>query len=99
MDMQIVHFWLIRFLLILTAFLYILGAWILLDGKETKVYGSKLWSGDLPSGSEVKLEEGLTGLVHSDGLLLPGTDGKFVNVKLLNIEGKFVQVEQFWTKV
>jgi hypothetical protein len=68
-----------------------------LDGKEAKVYGSKLWSGDLPSGSEVQLEGGLSGLVHSDGLLLPGNDGKFVNVKLLNIEGKFVQVNLFLT--
>ncbi len=68
-----------------------------MDGKEAKVYGSKLWSGDLPSGSEVQLEGGLSGLVHSDGLLLPGNDGKFVNVKLLNIEGKFVQVNLFLT--
>ncbi len=68
-----------------------------MDGKEAKIYGSKLWSGDLPSGSEVQLEGGLTGLVHSDGLLLPGNDEKFVNVKLLNIEGKFVQAKQFWT--
>ena len=69
-----------------------LGAWIILDGKEAKVYGSKLWSGDRPSGNEV-LVEGSIGLVHSDGLLLAGNDGKSVNVKLLNVEGKFVQVK------
>lgn len=31
-------------------------------------------------------------MIHPDGLLLAGNDGKFVNVKLLNVEGKFVQV-------
>ena len=68
------------------------GAWIVLDGKETKVYGSRLWSGNRPSGTEVQVE-GSSGLVHSDGLLLAGNDGNFVNVKLLNIDGKFVQVQ------
>ena len=70
---------------------FVLGAWILLDGKEVKVYGSKLWHEDLPSGSHIHVE-GSTGLVHSDGLLLGGNDGKFVNVKLLHVDGKFVQV-------
>jgi len=34
----------------------------------------------------------LIGHIHSEGLLLAGNDGKYVNVKLLSIEGKFVQV-------
>ena len=49
------------------------GAWTMLDGKETKLFGSKLWHGQLPSGTEVNLEGAAKpGIVHDHGLLIFG---------------------------
>ena len=49
------------------------GAWTFLDGKETKLFGSKLWHGELPSGTEVNLEGAIKpGIVHEKGLILFG---------------------------
>jgi len=72
------------------------GAWTMLDGKETKLFGSKLWHGQLPSGTEVNLEGAAKpGIVHEHGLLIFGSDGKALNVKLLSVEGKFVQANEY----
>lgn len=72
------------------------GAWITLDGKQTRVFGSKMWTGRKPEGREVQIEgASASGLVHGEGLLMTGSDGKFLNVKLLSIEGKFVQAEKY----
>ena len=69
------------------------GAWITLDGKQTRVFGSKMWHGAKPKGAEVSIEgSAAPGIVHSEGLLISGSDGRHINVKLLNVEGKFVQV-------
>ena len=76
------------------------GAIITLDGKDTKVFGSKLWTGTIP-GDGTKVEITATdgshkeGFVHSDGLLLLGNDGKYANVGLLSIEGKFVKANKY----
>ena len=49
------------------------GAWTLLDGKETKLFGSKLWHGVLPTGTNVNLEGAAKpGIVHENGLLVFG---------------------------
>jgi len=72
------------------------GAWTLLDGKETKLFGSKLWHGVLPTGTNVNLEGAAKpGIVHENGLLVFGSDGKALNVKLLSVEGKFVQANEY----
>ena len=69
------------------------GAWITLDGKQARVFGSKMWHGAKPKGAEVSIEgSAAPGIVHSEGLLISGSDGRHINVKLLNVEGKFVQV-------
>jgi formyltetrahydrofolate dehydrogenase len=39
------------------------GAWTMLDGKETRLFGSKIWHGSLPSGTEVQLE-GINYMIH-----------------------------------
>ena len=74
------------------------GAWITIDGKETKLFGSKMWTeSELPkSDIEVDIEGGdIKGVVHENGLLIPGSDGKFVNVKMLSVNGKFIQASKF----
>ena len=69
------------------------GAWITLDGRQTRVFGSKMWHGAKPKGTEVIIDgSAAPGIVHSEGLLISGSDGRHINVKLLNVEGKFVQV-------
>ena len=51
------------------------GAWTMLDGKETKMFGSKLWHGALPQGQEVVLEGAAKpGIVHEGGLLIFGKE-------------------------
>merc|ERR1711936_1123617 len=68
------------------------GAWGVLDGKETKFFGSKLWHGKVPSGQNVKIEGcSKDGIVHEKGLIIFGNDGKAINVQLLSVEGKFVK--------
>ena len=68
------------------------GAWITLDGKQTRVFGSKMWHGAKPKGAEVSVEGAAApGVVHGEGLLIAGADGRHLNVKLLSVEGKFVQ--------
>ena len=76
------------------------GAIITLDGKDTKIFGSKVWTGDIPTEvTEVDITtiDGThtKGLIHDDGLLLSGNDGKHVNVGLLSIEGKFVKANKY----
>ena len=49
------------------------GAWGVLDGKETKFFGSKLWHGKVPSGQNVKIEGcSKDGVVHEKGLIIFG---------------------------
>jgi len=72
------------------------GAIVTLDGKETKVFGSAIWTGPAkPSeGTEVDVN-GQVGLVTPDGLLIKGNDGKQVCVSLLSVEGKFVKAGKY----
>jgi len=73
------------------------GAWITLDGKQAKVFGSTLWGGKPPRRCRQVSVEGQTapGLVHKDGLLLTGTDGRRVNVARLSLEGKMLQAGKY----
>ena len=67
------------------------GAWAVLDGKETKLFNSRLWYGDMEKGKEVALEgAAASGMVTRDGLMIQGPDGKWLVVRLLSVEGKFV---------
>lgn len=72
------------------------GAWTILDGKFVRLYGSQLW--DLaPKGMEVQIE-GMqkAGIIHENGLLLYGCDGKMVNVQKLMLEdGKMIHAAKY----
>ena len=76
------------------------GAWVTVRGQEVKLFGSKLWTKAKPKKFLKEFEvEGkgrkAKGFVHNDGFLIEAADGKFVNVKLLKVDGKFVQAEKF----
>ena len=52
--------------------------------------------GPVEGGQEVGLEGGArSGLVTQDGLMIPGTDGAWLVVKLLSVQGKFVKAHEF----
>jgi len=71
------------------------GAWTLLDGKQTKLFGSRLWHLEVEQGRNVELEGGATGMITRDGLMIQGNDGKWLLVKLLSVEGKFQKAETY----
>lgn len=49
------------------------GASGVLNGQETKFFGSKLWHGEIPPGTEVQIEGcAKPGIVHEKGLLIFG---------------------------
>lgn len=72
------------------------GAWTVMDGKEVKLFGSKMFTGSVSDGSEVEIE-GLSapGIIHKDGLLLTGTDGQKVNVSRLSVDGKMMNASKY----
>lgn len=63
------------------------GACIEIDNKLARVYGSAIWTGNIPSGRPVEVK-GMAepGIVHSDGLILYGRDGRAINVKKMKLE-------------
>lgn len=73
------------------------GAWLVLDEKVTKVFGSAPWEKPAPQGHEVHVE-GMSkrGLIHEGGLLLSGNDGRLVNVQKLMFEnGKMINASSY----
>jgi len=74
------------------------GAWAMIDGEQVTFYGSTMFSkSSPPSGTEVVIE-GMEkpAIVHKDGMLLFGTDGKMVNVKTLQLgDGKMIPASKF----
>ena len=56
-----------------------------------------MWPGPLPKATHKVSIESLAspGHVHAGGLLIPTSDGQAVNVKLLSVEGKFVQADRY----
>lgn len=73
------------------------GAWIMLEGQEAKVFGSRLFSGTGPSDSREVSVEGLQGpgLITSEGLLLTGTDGGKVLVSRLSVDGRMMPAAKY----
>merc|ERR1711971_856473 len=72
------------------------GAWANINGQPTKLFNSRLWHGKFEPGMEVEIEGGARpGMVTKDGLMICGTDGKWLCVKLLSVAGKFVKAHEF----
>jgi formyltetrahydrofolate dehydrogenase len=73
------------------------GAWTMIDGQRVTLYGSELWSGSVPSGTEVEIE-GMSkkAVVHDGGMILYGHDGNPLNVKQLQFDdGKMIKASKF----
>jgi len=73
------------------------GAWLMLDGKQTKVFGSTLWGGRVPRRTREVAVEGMAapGLVHAGGLLLTGSDGRRLNVARISVDGKMMNASKY----
>lgn len=74
------------------------GAWTVVDGKEIKLYGSRLWTNPIPTPIVDVDVEGLSkkAIVHSEGLLFFGNDDKALSVKQLVLEdGRMINAAKF----
>ena len=72
------------------------GAWTILNGEEVKLFGSKLWTGKVPTGDPVTVgDEAGAGIIHDGGLLLSGNDGKRLNVERLHVKGKMIPAHKY----
>ncbi|CAD6194253.1 unnamed protein product [Caenorhabditis auriculariae] len=75
------------------------GAWAILNGEKVFFYGSKLWKQGSPpeDALEVAVAEVPGGKVFVDdrGLLLPGSDGKFVIVDSIKVGTKTIPAKKY----
>ncbi|PIK52185.1 putative mitochondrial 10-formyltetrahydrofolate dehydrogenase isoform X2 [Apostichopus japonicus] len=73
------------------------GAWATLDGQKVTLFGSSLFKGSAPSGTEVEVPGGSKpAIVHKGGMLFFGSDGQGLNVKTLQFEdGKMIPANKY----
>lgn len=68
----------------------------MIDNKEVRFFGSSLWRKRIPRGKEIKIENlQPPAIQHDKGLLIQGSDGKFVNIERLSVEGKMMQAAKY----
>ncbi|XP_060582139.1 cytosolic 10-formyltetrahydrofolate dehydrogenase-like isoform X2 [Ruditapes philippinarum] len=73
------------------------GAWGMINGEQVTFYASKLWNRMEPRGTAVQIE-GATkpGIVHKNGMILFGNDGKMVNVSQVQLaSGKMINANKY----
>ncbi|KAF8790670.1 cytosolic 10-formyltetrahydrofolate dehydrogenase-like isoform X1 [Argiope bruennichi] len=74
------------------------GACATIDNQLVRLYGSQLWDDPVPEGRTCSIK-GLDSpaVIHSEGLLLYGRDGKYVNVKKLKLEdgGRVINASKY----
>jgi len=73
------------------------GAWTMIDGEQITFTGSRMWTRMAPRGSEVTIE-GMSraAIVHKNGMVLFGNDGKMVNVTNVQLgSGKMLPACKF----
>ncbi|XP_023014395.2 cytosolic 10-formyltetrahydrofolate dehydrogenase [Leptinotarsa decemlineata] len=56
--------------------------------QEALLFGSSLWKSAAPIGKEIEILGARAGIIHEEGLLLTGSDGEYVNVKMVKINGR-----------
>ncbi|CAG9831082.1 unnamed protein product [Diabrotica balteata] len=56
--------------------------------KEALLFGSSLWKTAIPIGKEIQIEGTKPGIIHEEGLLLTGSDGDYINVKRVKVNGR-----------
>ncbi|XP_002130073.4 cytosolic 10-formyltetrahydrofolate dehydrogenase [Ciona intestinalis] len=73
------------------------GAWTVINDEKVTLFGSTVHRSKLPTGESVQVK-GMAqpGIVHKNGLLLYGSDGKKINVKNIQYsDGKMVSASKF----
>ncbi|KAL3853603.1 hypothetical protein ACJMK2_017137 [Sinanodonta woodiana] len=73
------------------------GAWSVINGQKITFFGSRLWNRMVPRGPEFQVEGcSKPAIVHRDGMVLFGNDGKMVNVSQVQMEsGKMISASKF----
>ncbi|XP_033337383.1 cytosolic 10-formyltetrahydrofolate dehydrogenase isoform X2 [Megalopta genalis] len=71
------------------------GAWTMINGEEVRLFGSSLWTGQLPEELSKVDVEGRSGFLHDDGLLISAVDGNLVNVKRIKIGTRTIPAQKF----
>ncbi|KAK6021802.1 hypothetical protein OSTOST_12518, partial [Ostertagia ostertagi] len=76
------------------------GAWAIMNGEKVTMFGSTLWKRRKvppPEHREIKVPEVPGGKVyaHERGLLLPGSDGRWVNVDSVKIGSKTIPAHKY----
>lgn len=55
--------------------------------QDVLLFGSRIWLKTKPEGRSLEIEGTDPGLIHDDGLLLTGSDGVYINVKRIKLNG------------
>ncbi|XP_013085376.2 cytosolic 10-formyltetrahydrofolate dehydrogenase-like isoform X1 [Biomphalaria glabrata] len=73
------------------------GAWTLINGEQITFFGSRLWSRLPPRGIQVPIDGvKYSAIVHKDGMILFGNDGKMLNVSQVQYSsGKMIPASKF----
>lgn len=73
------------------------GAWGKINGEKITFYGSRLWKRLEPRGKSFPVEgASKPAIVHKNGLILFGNDGKMVNISQVQFEsGKMINANKF----
>lgn len=59
------------------------------DFKDALLFGSTIWKHPKPDDTKtIEIDGGFHGWIHEDGLLLEGSDGGFVNIKRVKMNGR-----------
>lgn len=73
------------------------GAWGVIKGEQVTFYGSRLWTRMEPRGTKFPVEgASKPAIVHKNGMILFGNDGKMVNVSQVQLaSGKMINANKF----
>lgn len=73
------------------------GAWTMIDGQQVTFSGSKMWDRLPPRGTSIPIEgASQPAIVHKNGMVIFGNDGKMVNVHQLQLaSGKMIKASKF----
>ncbi|KAL4217352.1 Mitochondrial 10-formyltetrahydrofolate dehydrogenase [Mactra antiquata] len=73
------------------------GAWGTINGEQVTFYGSRVWNRMEPRGTSVNIEgASKPAIVHKNGMILFGSDGKMVNVSQVQLaSGKMINANKF----
>ena len=56
------------------------GAWTKINGEQITLFGSRMWTRMVPRGTEIAIEgASRPAIVHKNGMVLFGNDGKMVS--------------------